>query len=434
MRVRVLQRFLWVCFCALAACSGPAQCPAALEVTDRTCLVLSVGGTSGMALAGAVDELTAAGMRFDCVYGNSAGALVGALYASAPNEPVAPRLRDYMVEYRQITEGEVVGQAGFGALLGLAMFGPLAALGGAVVGADSVNPRELERARLVLERHLGATRLDALPVQFTTEFLEIQGDGARVREAPGSMSLSEAVTTSIANPLLFTDIVLESGLHMDPGMDRLSAIPALLACRRYQASNLLVLNATADEIFSYPGMPCRVREVRVDVGLAFDHADLFRGGRAFQTLMAYGRADVAENLGRIEPLRASNVAPIRTVAHAANTAGEMHSPNGQLAARMYYESHFFGPNTVEFQVQEGMGAAWQRVRAYALSGPASRSEFVVWWAADGRLVYHRRYGELLENNEVVVYEAIGGQLRPQLAWAGRRAAAPSWHVDPNGGR
>jgi len=110
----------------------------------RTCLVLSSGGTRGVAELGGVAAVRQASLPIDCVVGTSVGALVGALYASAPEQDTTARFRRLTEAYVAETEREAASR-GVGAGLALAavasvfsggMLAPAtAAVGGYLLGA-----------------------------------------------------------------------------------------------------------------------------------------------------------------------------------------------------------------------------------------------------------------------------------------------------------
>jgi NTE family protein len=68
-----------------------------------TVLVLSVGGPDGVVHLGAIAAVKEARLNVAGVVGNSMGALVGALYASAPGEDTAARLQGLVSAYAEAT-------------------------------------------------------------------------------------------------------------------------------------------------------------------------------------------------------------------------------------------------------------------------------------------------------------------------------------------
>lgn len=59
-------------------------------IPEKTCLVLSVGDSKGLAHIGVIEALKEEGITIDCVYGNSMGSIIGSLYATAPPPTLGP--------------------------------------------------------------------------------------------------------------------------------------------------------------------------------------------------------------------------------------------------------------------------------------------------------------------------------------------------------
>ena len=105
----------------VALVASCAHKPPAFDPKARkTCLVLSVGGAKGVAHLGAIAAAKQAGVRVDCVVGNSMGSLVGGLYASAPDQDTTQRFRHMAEAYVSASKGEASRN---GILLGLAVDG-----------------------------------------------------------------------------------------------------------------------------------------------------------------------------------------------------------------------------------------------------------------------------------------------------------------------
>ncbi|MFP2911631.1 patatin-like phospholipase family protein, partial [Pyxidicoccus sp. 3LFB2] len=116
-----MKRLLCVTLLTLLAL-GTASCrssSAFRRAPARTCVVLSVGAARGLAHLGALDALVERGVRIDCVVGNSMGALVGSLYASAPGEDLRSRYRAFFHEYERATVREAQKRGTVGAAVGL---------------------------------------------------------------------------------------------------------------------------------------------------------------------------------------------------------------------------------------------------------------------------------------------------------------------------
>jgi len=148
---------------AISACSH-SKPPVVASTWEwrRICVVLSVGGPDGLAHLGALAALKEAHVPIDCVVGNSMGAVIGALYASAPLDDTTGRFQALMRSYIAATEhdkaeGGILGFL-FGAAAVVATGGaalPALAVGGVgfLGGAGSV--AKLALRRFTNENHLG---------------------------------------------------------------------------------------------------------------------------------------------------------------------------------------------------------------------------------------------------------------------------------------
>ena len=243
----------------------------------RTCLVLSVGGPRGVAHLGAIAATRKAGLRIDCVVGNSMGSLVGALYASAPAEDTEARFRRFSEAYVAESQVDAAKNGVMGALLGAAVGAALGgkngAVAGAVVGAGggfalaAEQTARLDRDRLVrvMNAELGGTRIEALPVAYATTYQQRSENGLTLVVARTG-NLADAVGKSIANPFIFTNLDVVKQGQVDPGADRASMTPVDEACRLFPDANLLAINVTGQPAFYRGEMRCPLREVQVDPG------------------------------------------------------------------------------------------------------------------------------------------------------------------------
>jgi NTE family protein len=239
----------------------------------RTCLVLSSGGTRGVAELGAVQAVRQAHMGVGCVVGTSVGALVGALYASAPEEDTTERFARLTSAYVNETEREAetrgVGAGlALGALAAALSGGVLvpatAALGGYLLGAVTTTRSELARFERVLATELRGSRIETLATPFATMHHERAGEGLRL-VIDQSGDLARAVSASIANPFVFDDVDVTHARGLDPGSDRIAATPVTDACRLFPNSNLLVINISGTPAIRDAAGTCPIREVMIDV-------------------------------------------------------------------------------------------------------------------------------------------------------------------------
>jgi predicted acylesterase/phospholipase RssA len=240
----------------LTSCASRKAAPAAGE-GRRTCLVLSVAGPKGNAMAGAVEALQAKGYRFDCVYGNSMGALVGALFVSHPAASVSGR-------YRSFVEAARADRGAFSvASLGAMVRRLLAHALGAPADRERMDPVVFERT--LADWTDGAT-FESLPMSFATSYASLTDDRVEI-VVVRTGSVAAAVTRSTAHPR-FLELGHSSTLtSVDPGIDPASRVPVDDACATFGPADLVVVNASGARLDHAPSR-CSVVEVVVDVGPA----------------------------------------------------------------------------------------------------------------------------------------------------------------------
>jgi NTE family protein len=241
------------------------------RVPERTCVVLSVGGTKGLAHLGALDALTERGVRVDCVMGNSMGAVVGSLYTSAPSGDLRRRYQAFFSRYERETSREAAERGTVGAAVGFlavilsgGTLAPALAVGalGAAGGAATVPRLSHERFTQVLDTFYRGAYIEHLLVPFATSYQEPTGQGLQ-RIIVTTGPIAGAVAASVANPFVFPDASLE---RIDPGADRVSAVPVHDACQLFPGARLIAINVTGEPAFYRPDMGCEVREIFVDTG------------------------------------------------------------------------------------------------------------------------------------------------------------------------
>jgi NTE family protein len=253
---------------------GCAHAPSTGRATPPTCLVLSAGSARGLAHLGALRAFQERGVHPTCVVGSSMGALVGGLYASAPNEDPIGRFDAFVNRYVEATraESEKNGLTA-GLLLGglaAALTGGVAipvaaAVGGYMLGADAT--AKVDHARVVasLRAVTADAAIEALPVAYVALSAKREGDGIMLIDER-SGPVAEAIGRSIANPYIFPDLDVSRAPGLDPGMDRLAAVPVSDACRLFPGARLWVVNVTGTPAVFDHGITCDVREIRVDPG------------------------------------------------------------------------------------------------------------------------------------------------------------------------
>ncbi|WP_047855160.1 patatin-like phospholipase family protein [Archangium gephyra] len=270
--------------------------------------MLSVGGTAGLAHLGALDELRRQGVIADCVVGNSMGALVGSLYATDPGANSRLRYLKLLKAYVKQTKDEALNRGATGAALGigtgLLLGGPLgwlALLGGAL-GASSTEEVSHERLQQVLDAFYHHANVEQVPIPFVTFHQKRHGQGLRlVKVSQGN--LAEAVMGSTSNPFIFPDIDPRDAPRLDPGTDRVSAVPVQDACDAFPDSRLIVINVTGRSAFYARDISCEVLELRVELEYE-PSADALAGyGEEFEIVYQAGVEAVEAGAALLEPAR-----------------------------------------------------------------------------------------------------------------------------------
>ena len=306
----------FVVFLASAATAEPpAPAPIAASY-DRICLVLSVGGPDGIAHLGAIEAVKQAQIPIGCVAGNSMGALVGSLYATAPDFDTSKRYTQLMQGYTKDTEQRMREAAWSAVALPIA--------GALLLNAE----RELDwrHFRTELDRFFYLAKPSTMPVPFTTSYVTIGRSGVerRVWGSAADMDaelarmvtqastgggfdaksfstepLSTAVSKSIANPLIFTELNPVKDGFTDPGIDRMERTPVVTACERFPTALLIAINVTGEPIYGRREVPCPVIEVQVpQAAKGYPARDVMRGvGAAFDDVVRRGREETSRVLG-----------------------------------------------------------------------------------------------------------------------------------------
>ncbi len=260
------------------ACSGAKTTMARPQA--KTCLVLSVGGVDGLAHLGVLQALQTRKVPNDCVYGNSMGALVGALYVSAPTEDPPQRWHKFIARYEQRAHSEWEQRG---------------ALDKFVSWVRGDLPKELDLGRLERTLHdlTGGMDLAQTAVPFATSYQQVQGTGVKLVVARQG-ELAHAVTRSANNLLLFPGAIRQ-GSQLDPGTDRVARVPVEDACATFPGHRLLVINVTGEAAYYRPDLPCPVQELLIP--LRQTPLSAFGGqGEAFAAVVSAGRKAVEAGL------------------------------------------------------------------------------------------------------------------------------------------
>lgn len=266
------------------------------------CLVLSVGVQKGLAHIGAIEAVKEAGLKIECVVGNSMGALIGSLYVTAPEQDLRERYRSYFAAYKKEFE-KAAGTRGLIGFLGGLLLAPVtggatltivAAAGGAAIGYASTPQLDHERVVRVLNDFYRDIKIEELPITFSTSYINLKQTKLEM-ERTGN--LSKAVGKSIGNPLIFPGFDAIKYGYIDPALDRASSTPIQDACEIFPRSRILAINVTNEPAYYARDLPCPVLEVPIT--LPEISIDAMQGeGRNFELAVASGRLAVERALHR----------------------------------------------------------------------------------------------------------------------------------------
>ena len=271
---------------AASSCSRPkqVQVPAPEPKTavpareERITLVLSVGGSRGLTHIGAIDALKQKGVKIHSVFGNSMGAVVGGLYVTAPNSDLTGRYRALIAAYQKRTEESTPLYRKVAIWLRLTEL--------------SFENKQFETAMGDLFTH---AKIENLPIKFATSYKAMEGGTLRdVDRLSGD--LAEAIARSSNNPFIFKNAEL---VFIDPGLDRISAVPVEDAFRAFHPDRIIAVNATGDPIFQTKEVTCSVDEVKLNIPEFTPGEELRGAGKNFDWLYKIGFDGMTESLSRI---------------------------------------------------------------------------------------------------------------------------------------
>ena len=234
----------------------------------KTCLVLSVGGPKGLAHAGAIDALKDKGIEIACVYGNSMGAVVGGLYAYAPNKDISKQIERTFASYVSVTKKDAASNAFTGFIAGVGMailsggfLGWETMLGSAGYGYFSTDKFDNKRFQKVLDKRFKSSKIEDLSLEYATSYFKKTSTGVDFTTA-SSGNLAKAIARSANNPFIFKKTSLS---HIDPGLDRAAAVPIADAIRLFDPNVVIAINVTGEPAVYNKQDGSKVIEIMVDV-------------------------------------------------------------------------------------------------------------------------------------------------------------------------
>lgn len=241
------------------SCSAPI----ALSPTDkyeRTCLVLSVGAEKGLAQIGGIDAISELGLNIDCVYGNSAGSIIGGLFAYNPDSNLRSEIYKLFNNYIKIIKkekSESMMSAGlFSYFLG---FGFLESLIIGGLNSESISSVNIETFEKVLNSHFKNLKIENTKIDYATSFININSNEPITIKKHGN--LANAITKSCNNPFIF------GKLHptFDAGVDRIASTPIEDAYNLFKPDRIIALNVTGRNAFYSQSVKCKVDEIVIDI-------------------------------------------------------------------------------------------------------------------------------------------------------------------------
>ena len=267
---------------------------------ETICVVLSVGAQKGLAHLGALDALKNAAVKIDYVYGNSMGALVGSLYASAPKDDLTARYRGLMAAYQTKSNWVAGGRGLVGGLLGFGLalasggslgVAGLAAGGGVLLGAGTTKKLDDGRLEEVMDTYYHHAQIETLPIPFATAY-QMANDSGLDSVVATKGTLAQAVARSVNNPLIFKDTDLT---YLDHGADRAAAVPIEDACKLFHPTKIIAINVSGQPSYYRP-IDCDVQEVVVPTGTV--DPEVFSGqGEGFTRIYLAGYNATMNKLG-----------------------------------------------------------------------------------------------------------------------------------------
>jgi NTE family protein len=230
---------------AVAMCSAGTRILAGQAVVPacrpaRTALVLSGGGTKGLAHVGVIQMLDSAGIRPDIIVGTSIGAIVGALYASGLDGSTIDSLMRAFTIAQGSAAGRVRGPVAWGARLPLVIWeegaGGFSLESSALRQTDANGPLN---AALLRANLLARGDFNRLPIPLRVVATDLRDRSVVVLDRG---DLAQAVRASIAIPLVFAPERIRDQVLIDGG---LSANVPVGVARDVGAGRVIVSDVTS---------------------------------------------------------------------------------------------------------------------------------------------------------------------------------------------
>lgn len=284
--------------CLILSCSHVKNTKI-ISKPKNTCLVLSVGGFNGIAHLGAIGAIKKHNIKIDCVIGNSMGSLIGSFYASEPNENTVERFKRfaklYIEESKKDATDRGVGIGLFAGLLVIATGGaalPAIAIAGAsgLAGASTINKVDHARFVRTINNFYKNLKIKDFKIPFVTYYQKKIGDSIELTDGSKDQisSIGSIIGGSCANPFIFTSMNVNSASKIDPGADRVSAIPITDACDKFPNNKLIVINVSGNDAFVKNNLQCPTLTIDIEPTQIKNPQSLINLGTEFDKLVSYG--------------------------------------------------------------------------------------------------------------------------------------------------
>ncbi len=265
-------------------------------INKKTCLVLSVGGAKGIAHIGAIEALKEKNIKIDCVFGNSMGAVIGGLYANKPDANLTLQYRETIAKYIEKTKnsklfsGLIFGTAALilsGGVLGWETIA--ASIAGAYFTDDFSNSRFEE----VLNELFQNKTIEQTKIPFATSYQMRKGQGMDLIISKNE-NLAHAISKSANNPFIFKNTGFNK---IDPGADRIAAIPIEDACKYFNPTNIIVINVSGNDPVWTSEMNCPITLINIQFENNINFENVIKAnGLDFQKIVELGYKAVNETL------------------------------------------------------------------------------------------------------------------------------------------
>lgn len=114
---------------------------------------------------------------------------------------------------------------------------------------------------------------EALPIRFGTSYFRQEGDGTELIVAKTG-SVATAISRSINNPYIFVGTNLD---FIDPGVDRIAAVPIEEAYIAFTPDRIVAVNTTGSLAVYSDAVRCPVDEILVPRSEGIDFENALRG-------------------------------------------------------------------------------------------------------------------------------------------------------------